>query len=101
MAGQIQINYEEMRGIIQRMKSSQQEVENIYRTTKQKVDALHANQWIGKGSDQFFREMEEKVLPGLRRLAAALGTAAEKAQKICDTIRQADESTKSFFSNLG
>lgn len=101
MAGQIQINYEEMRGIIQKMKGSQQEVEGIYRTIKQKVDELHRGQWIGKGSDAFFREMEEKVLPGLVKLAAAFGTAAEKAQKICDTVRQADESTKSFFGNLG
>ena len=101
MADLINVNYDQMKSIIQKMKGQQQEVETLFKQTKSKVDALHANQWIGKGSDQFFNEMEQRVLPGLRRLAAALGTTAEKAQKICDSIRQADESTKSFFAKLG
>lgn len=100
MASQVQVNYDEMRSIIQRMKSEQAEVLNLLKATKAQVDYIHGNQWIGRGSEKFFSEMEQRYLPGLQRLANALGTAAEKAQKVVDTIRQADEGTKSFFTRL-
>ena len=100
MANQVQVNYDEMRNIVQRMKSEQAEVLNLLKATKAQVDYIHGNQWIGKGSEKFFTEMEQRYLPALQRLANALGTAAEKADKVVDTIRQADEGTKSLFSRL-
>jgi WXG100 family type VII secretion target len=101
MANQVQVNYDEMRGIISKMKSEQAEVEALLKNTQSQVEFLHGNQWVGRGSNQFFDEMEQKYLPALKRLAAALGTSAEKAQKVVETIRQADEGTKSLFSNFG
>jgi WXG100 family type VII secretion target len=100
MASQVQVNYDDMRNIIQRMKSEQAEVLNLLKATKAQVDYIHGNQWIGRGSEKFFSEMEQRYLPALQRLANALGTAAEKAQKVVDTIRQADEGTKPFFTRL-
>jgi len=44
--------------------------------------------------------MEQRYLPALQKLANALGTGAEKAQKVIDTIRQADEGTKALFTRL-
>jgi WXG100 family type VII secretion target len=100
MGKQIQVNYEEMAAIITRMRNEQGEIQQLQKSTKGKVDSLHNNQWIGKGSDKFFSEMEEKYLPALARLERALGNTADTAQKIVDTIRNADEGTKSFF-NIG
>ena len=78
----------------------QAEVLNLLKNTKSQVDYLHGNQWIGRGSDKFFAEMEQRYLPALQKLANALGTGAEKAQKVIDTIRQADEGTKALFTRL-
>jgi len=99
-SNQVKVNYDEMRAIIQRMKTEQAEVLNLLKNTKSQVDYLHGNQWIGRGSDKFFAEMEQRYLPALQKLANALGTGAEKAQKVIDTIRQADEGTKSLFTRL-
>ncbi|EKD88919.1 MAG: hypothetical protein ACD_34C00275G0006 [uncultured bacterium] len=97
----VQVNYDEMTTIIKNMKSEQSEILQLTRQTKSKVDALHNNQWIGDAANKFDNEMAQRILPGMNRVASALGSAADCAQKIVNTIRDADEGTKSFFSNLG
>jgi WXG100 family type VII secretion target len=101
MAGTTQVNYDEMSGIIKTLQTEEDEIMNLLKTTKSKVESLHNNQWIGQGADNFFNEMEQTVLPALARLARALGVGADVAQKVVDTIRQADEETQSFFNNIG
>src|ERR1051325_9218732 len=101
MAGTTQVNYEEMNNIIKGMKNEEEQIMNLLKTTKSKVESLHNNQWIGQGADNFFNEMENTVLPAMARLAHALAVGSDVAQNIVNTIRQADEETQSCFSNLG
>jgi WXG100 family type VII secretion target len=101
MAGTTQVNYDEMNGIVKSLKTEEEEIMNLLKTTKSKVESLHNNQWVGQAADNFFNEMEQSVLPALARLARALGVGADVAQDIVSTIRQADEETQSYFTNLG
>ena len=101
MAGTTQVNYDDMNGIIKSMKTEEEEIMNLLKTTKSKVESLHNNQWVGQGADNFFNEMEQTVLPALARLAHALGVGGDVAQDIINTIRQADEETQSYFNSLG
>jgi WXG100 family type VII secretion target len=94
------IHYDDLNTIIGKFKNEQQEIDALYKQTKGKVESLHNNQWIGEGADKFFNEMTSSVLPAMNRLVAALGHAADVAQKIANTIRQFDEETKNFFNNL-
>ncbi len=101
MAGTTQVNYDDMNGIIKSMKNEEEQIMNLLKTTKSKVESLHNNQWVGQAADNFFNEMEQTVLPALSRLARALGVGADVAQQIINIIRQADEETQSFFNNIG
>ena len=101
MADSIQVNYDDMQNIIKGMQSEQAEIGQLLKQTKSKVESLHNNQWMGQGADKFFNEMEQTVLPAMGRLEQALGQGANVAQQILKTIHDADEGTKSFFSNLG
>ncbi len=101
MAGTTQVNYDDMNGIIKSMKNEEEQIMNLLKSTKSKVESLHNNQWVGQGADNFFNEMEQTVLPALSRLARALGVGADVAQQIINIIRQADEETQSFFNNIG
>jgi len=101
MAGTTQINYDDMNGIVKTLKAEEDEIMNLMKQTKNKVDHLHGNQWVGEAADRFFNEMEQVVLPAMARLARALGVGADVAQEIMNTIRQADEETQSYFNNLG
>jgi WXG100 family type VII secretion target len=100
MANSVKLNYDDMSTIVGKFKSEAQEIDSLLKQTKGKVEGLHNNQWVGQGSEKFFSEMEQMVLPALGRLVEALVHAAEVAQKIADTIRRFDEETKSFFNNL-
>ena len=101
MAGTTQVNYDEMNGIIKTLKAEEDEIMNLLKTTKSKVEGLHDNQWIGQAADNFYNEMEQTVLPAMARLAHALGVGAEAANEIMNIIRQADEETQSYFNGLG
>ena len=100
MARVRKLNYDDMSNIVKRFRSEAQEIEGLLKQTKGKVESLHNNQWVGQGSEKFFSEMEQSVIPALGRLVGALGHAGDVAQKIADTIRRFDEETKSFFNNL-
>ena len=101
MAGTTQVNYDEMNGIIKSLKAEEDEIMNLLKTTKSKVESLHNNQWVGQGADNFFNEMEQTILPAMARLAHALGVGADVAQEVINIIRQADEETQSYFNGLG
>lgn len=101
MAGTTQINYDEMQAIIKSLQSEEDEIKALLSQTKSKVEALHGNQWVGQGADQFFNEMEGELLPAMGKMAYALGVAQNVAQQIVNTIHQADEDTKGFFANIG
>ena len=94
------IHYDDLNSIIRRFRTEQQEIDALLKQTKSKVESLHNNQWVGEGSEKWFSEMETLVLPAISKLVGALGHAADVAQKISDTIHQADEGTKGFFNNL-
>ena len=100
MAGTTQVNYNDMNGIIKSFKTEEEEIMNLLKTTKSKVESLHNNQWVGQAADSFFNEMEQTLLPALARLASALGTGGSKAHEIVSTIHQADEETQRYFNNL-
>ena len=94
------LNYDEMANIVKRFKSEAQDIDAELKRTKGMVESLHTGGWIGQGSDKFFAEMEQSVLPATARLVTALNHAGDVAQKIADTIRQFDEETKNYFNNL-
>jgi WXG100 family type VII secretion target len=100
MTDTTQVNYSEMEGVIKSLKAKEEEIMNVLKTTKSKVESLHDSQWVGQAADSFFNEMEQTVLPALSRLANALGTGGNVAQEIVSTIHQADEETQSYFNNI-
>lgn len=101
MAGTTQVNYDEMQAIIKALQAEEDDLKALLSQTKSKVESLHGNQWVGKGADQFFSEMEGTVLPATGRLVYALNVAGHVAQQIMNIIHNADEDTKGFFGNLG
>jgi WXG100 family type VII secretion target len=101
MANTQQLNYDEMQGIIKQLETEQEDVKALFNQTKSMVESLHGSQWMGEAADRFFNEMESQVLPKTTKMLYALTVAGQVAKQIVNIIHQADEETKSFFSNLG
>lgn len=97
MADTVNINYQEMAAIAKKFSQQQQQIVNMERRLKSAVQSLHNQGWIGLGSDSFFREMEDKVLPGVDRLQAALAEASQETNKISKMLTEAEQGAAGLF----
>lgn len=101
MADKTEVNYEQLSAISKKFKSESDAINQLLSQTKGRVDGLHGTGWIGRGSDQFFREMNERVLPSLANLVQALNAAGAAADAIAKIIRTAEEQSASYLKSLG
>ncbi len=98
MEGKIQYNYDELQAVIgefQELSSSLQQTAN---RIMQKEEALRGGGWQGQGADKFYQEMDDKVLPALKKAAMAMETAADRVKKKMDTMRAMEDQLKSIMS---
>lgn len=56
--------------------------------------------WIGKGSDAFFNEMESEVLPAMQRLQAALEEGGQTTARANQVIETAEQQAQGQFTYL-
>ena len=91
MADRTIINYEEMQEIARMFLNESQAVSELTSRVHGMVSQLHQGGWIGMGSDQFFDEMEDRVLPGMRRLVEALEITNQATLNIIKEFRQGEQ----------
>lgn len=101
MAEKSEVNYEQLENIVKRFRTEADAVNQLMTQTKGRVEGLHGNGWIGRGSEQFFGEMEQRVLPAMGRLVAALHAAAGAADNIVKIYRNAEDQGQGVFKSLG
>mgnify|MGYP001213455189 FL=1 len=101
MAEKSEVNYEQLENIVKRFRSEADAVNQLLTQTRGRVEGLHGTGWIGRGSDQFFGEMEQLVLPAMGRLVQALHTAAGAADNIAKIYHNAEDQGQGIFKMLG
>ena len=89
MSDQIRADYEKLEEIATRFKGQSS---TTFEMMKQMLDVAGAvyHEWVGKGSDAFYHEMEEVVVPGMKRLVAALDEAGNVTRKIAEVLKAAE-----------
>jgi WXG100 family type VII secretion target len=100
MAEKTECNYEEMQTIVKQFQSEADAITQLLNQTRGKVQALHGDQWVGRGAEQFNTEMEQLVLPAVQRLVNALHQAANTANRILQTYQEAEEEASNAFKTL-
>ena len=71
----------------------------MFQKVKSNMQKLEPD-WIGRGSQAFFREMQSEVLPALRRLHKALQKANRVTKEIVQTMQHAEEEASSPFRSI-
>jgi WXG100 family type VII secretion target len=100
MAEKTECNYEEMQAIVKQFQSEAEAINQLLNQTRGKAQALHGDQWVGRGANQFNTEMEQLVLPAMGRLVNALHQAANTANRILQTYQEAEEEASNAFKTL-
>lgn len=96
MADEIKADYDQLDQIANKFANQAQEIQQMMQQVRGGMDKLHSD-WIGRGSNAFFSEMRDKVLPATLRLQQALEEASRVTKEISQTMQQADEEASSPF----
>ena len=97
MGDVIQARYAELEQVANRFRQLADEGQQLTQSIRGAFEPLESGGWKGKGANAHIAEMYDEIFPALGRLAQALEEADEVAQKIGNTLRQADEETRSYF----
>ncbi|MBI9044775.1 MAG: WXG100 family type VII secretion target [Anaerolineaceae bacterium] len=98
MAGdKIEVNYEELQRSAKIFQAESGDIQNLHNRLRSQVENLHGGGWIGKGADAFYREMEEVVLPAIKRLHDGLQMGAVWTGKISEAFQQAEDEASGLF----
>jgi WXG100 family type VII secretion target len=101
MAEKTELNYDQLQGFMKAFETEAEEIQALTKNTSSRVESLHGGEWIGRGADKFFNEMQSEVLPAMNRLVQALGTASQVTRQIAETFHSAEEETQGYFNSLG
>lgn len=84
-----QVNFEELHQIANFFADEGEEIVELHMRTRRMVDSLLYDGWEGIGSERFYDEMYEVVLPALARLYEALSEAALTTRKVSEIYGKA------------
>lgn len=87
----IQVEYEQMAGLSQRMRGRAEACSALRRRLQQALTPLQQGGWYGRGATAFFREMESDVLPAMNRLETALTEGHLVLDEMVRIFQQAEE----------
>lgn len=96
MADEIRADYAQLQQVAQQFNKQAQAINQMRQSVKKSMGALQGN-WKGKGSDAFFSEMSDKVLPASDRLYQALQEASKITKQMAQTVQQAEEDAAAPF----
>jgi WXG100 family type VII secretion target len=92
------VDYDELTLISKKIHDEGEDCAQLISSTRQKMAALRG-EWEGEAADKFFEDMENQLLPAVRRLSQSLIFSRDVLAKIMQTIYEADQETGSFFKD--
>lgn len=93
----IQADYEVLEEVARVFYRESDHLEEMRRRVMNCMEALEREGWWGLGAEAFYREMDLHVLPTLRRLIDALGSAGWTTRKSADIFADAEDEAGDFF----
>ncbi len=96
MGDEIKADYDQLEQIASRFSNQAQVIEQLLGTLRCSMQNLQGG-WIGRGSDAFFGEMDDEVIPAILRLQDALQQGSEVTRMIINIMQQADQEASTLF----
>lgn len=95
----VQADYEALDQISSTFGEMAAQNQQMVATIRQKVEALRSG-WIGRGSDAFFAEMTQEVLPRLQKYCQALEEASETTRAVSQLIQDAEQQAANVIRSI-
>lgn len=94
------VNYDEVNIISKKFHDEVENYSKLLSSIQQKMVASRS-EWVGEAANEFFKEMENGLLPAVLQLSQSLKVLQEVLNKIVLTIYAADQETAPFFRGGG
>ena len=95
----VQADYELLQALAKRFQGGADRIQEMISLLQNHMDALQG-EWIGRGHDSFFGEMEGEVMPAVNRLCTSFQDAGTKTNEIAATVEAAEEESKGSYQCL-
>jgi WXG100 family type VII secretion target len=99
MADQIQVNYEVLNEMENKFVQLAEGVQEMATKIKSRDNSLRQGGWIGRGSDAFYAEMDDLVMPAIARLRRALDEGGQALNRMARIFDEAEQEAQSGFAN--
>jgi WXG100 family type VII secretion target len=96
-APKVRIDYETMKQIARAFARESETAGRTLQNLQRSMDVLQRGDWIGKGAKAFYQEMEQDVLPSMRRLSQALGSASSVTLQIVQLMQGAEDEASAIL----
>jgi WXG100 family type VII secretion target len=93
----VRADYDGLAKVTQSFSRQAAETEKTIQLVQRCLQTLQSGDWVGQGARAFYAEMEQEVIPSLRRLASALTQAERVTRQVSQIMKQAEEEAASYF----
>jgi WXG100 family type VII secretion target len=96
----IRVNYEMMKKFQNSFRGQESAVQKSTGNLTKVIEQLRGGDWIGEGATAFFAEMDNEVLPAMKRLQEVM-TEGDRVSKEIEKIQHETESSiESIFTDI-
>lgn len=99
-APRIRADHDALGKIAQGFANQAANTQRSLRKIKQSMDTLQGGDWIGKGANAFYKEMEGDVLPAVQRLQTSLNRASQTTRQISAVLKEAEDEAARILGAL-
>ncbi|MEK7443181.1 MAG: WXG100 family type VII secretion target [Chloroflexota bacterium] len=96
-APQVRSDYDQLQVIQNTFSAQSDALQRMNQNLKSRMDTLQGGDWIGEGAKKFYGEMNDQVIPSLRRFEKAMSEAARITQQISRIMKQAEDEASGIF----
>jgi WXG100 family type VII secretion target len=93
----VRSDYDQLKSSASTFKSQAEAIDKMNHDVRSAMDTLVGGDWIGEGARKFYAEMNDSVLPTLKRLHAALDQSARVTTQISQIMKEAEGQASSIF----
>jgi WXG100 family type VII secretion target len=93
----IRSDYDQLKNVSQTFSSQAETLNGMNQNVRSCMDTLQGGDWIGQGAQAFFKEMNDSILPTLKRLQSAMSESSRITGQISQIMKQAEDSASKVF----
>lgn len=96
-APRIRVDHDKLLEIYRGFARNATDFGHMQRKIQRQMDTLRGGDWIGKGANAFYAEMDGDILPALKRLVAAMQAADRTTRQIIQIMLDAENDAAALF----